>query len=164
MQRRVKSFIPFPQNIEKDVNSNFFAQLCIPQKMLWRLLYDSISWQVSICKGLYRFVTTKLDKYIFETLCAIWYQLYNLKTVKNTHGGVLLLLKLQAEATTSNTVPWVFLTFLKLCKWYQIAPSILPNLFKINTGGRPFSWRCKFSYRKSNSDFLPSFPRIFMEA
>ena len=25
--------------------------------------------------------------------CAIWYHLYNLKTVKNTHGGMLLLVK-----------------------------------------------------------------------
>ena len=25
--------------------------------------------------------------------CAIWYHLYNLKNVKNTHGGVLLSLK-----------------------------------------------------------------------
>ena len=30
-------------------------------------------------------------------LCAIWYHLYNLKNVKNTHGGVLLLVKLQAS-------------------------------------------------------------------
>ena len=29
---------------------------------------------------------------------AIWYHLYNLKNVKNTHGGVLLLLKLQARS------------------------------------------------------------------
>ena len=28
--------------------------------------------------------------------CAIWHQLYNLKNVKNTHGGVLLLVKLEA--------------------------------------------------------------------
>ena len=27
---------------------------------------------------------------------AIWYHLYNLKNVKNTHGGVLILVKLQA--------------------------------------------------------------------
>ena len=27
--------------------------------------------------------------------CAIWYHLYNLKNVKNTHGGVLILAKLQ---------------------------------------------------------------------
>ena len=28
--------------------------------------------------------------------CAIWYQLYSFKNVKSTHGGVLLLVKLQA--------------------------------------------------------------------
>ena len=28
-----------------------------------------------------------------ETLCAIWYHFYNLKNVRNTHGGVLLLVK-----------------------------------------------------------------------
>ena len=28
--------------------------------------------------------------------CVIWYRLYNLKNVKNSHGGVLLLVKLQA--------------------------------------------------------------------
>ena len=31
-------------------------------------------------------------------LCMIWYQLYNLKNVKNTHGGMLLLVKLQAKS------------------------------------------------------------------
>ena len=37
------------------------------------------------------------------------------------------LLKLQAKAcnfTKSNTPPWVFFTFLKLYKWYQIVQSI----------------------------------------
>ena len=29
--------------------------------------------------------------------CTIWYHLYNLKNVKNTHGSVLLLAKLQAK-------------------------------------------------------------------
>ena len=29
--------------------------------------------------------------------CAIWYHLHNLKNVKNTHGGVLLLVMLQAK-------------------------------------------------------------------
>ena len=50
------------------------------------------------------------------TRCAIWYILYNLKNVKNTYGGMLLLVKLQAK---SNTPQWLFFTFLKLCKWYQ---------------------------------------------
>ena len=50
------------------------------------------------------------------TRCAIWYILYNLKNVKNTYGGMLLLVKLQAK---SNTPQWLFFTFLKLYKWYQ---------------------------------------------
>ena len=33
--------------------------------------------------------------------CAIWYHLYNLKNVKNTHGGVLILVKLQASSLTN---------------------------------------------------------------
>ena len=32
----------------------------------------------------------------YVVLCTIWYHLYNLKNVKNTYGGVLLLVKLQA--------------------------------------------------------------------
>ena len=40
--------------------------------------------------------------------CAIWYHLCNLKNVKNTHGGVLLLV------TKSNTPPRVFFTFFNL--------------------------------------------------
>ena len=56
--------------------------------------------------------------------CAIWYHLYNLKNVKNTHGGVLLLF------TKGSTPPWVFYTFFKLYKWYQIAQNI-PYKFMI---------------------------------
>ena len=57
-------------------------------------------------------------------LCAIWYHLYNLETVKNTHGGMSLLVKLQAYVTKSNTPLWVFFTFFKLYKWYQTAQRI----------------------------------------
>ena len=32
----------------------------------------------------------------YVMFCTIWYHLYNLKNVKNTHGGVLLLVQLQA--------------------------------------------------------------------
>ena len=34
------------------------------------------------------------------TLCLIWCNLYNFENVKNTHGGVLLLIKLQASKVT----------------------------------------------------------------
>ena len=63
---------------------------------------------------------------LFVVLCAIWYHSYNLKYAKNTHGGVLLLVKLEASAcnfSKSNTPPWVFFTFFKLHEWYQIAQS-----------------------------------------
>ena len=60
--------------------------------------------------------------------CAICYLLYNLKNVKNTQGGVVFLVQLQASAcniTKTITPPWVFFAFFKLHKWYQIAQSIV---------------------------------------
>ena len=63
----------------------------------------------------------------YVTCCTIWYQLYNFKKVKNTHGGVLILANLQASAfnfTKINTPQWVFFTFLKLYKWHQIVQRI----------------------------------------
>ena len=47
--------------------------------------------------------------------CVIWYHLYNFKKVKQIHGGVLLLVKLQAKAcnlTKIDTPSWAFLCFL----------------------------------------------------
>ena len=51
-------------------------------------------------------VNLRTNRYVMR--CAIWCYLYNLKNVKNTHEGVLLLVKLQAEAynfTKINTPP-----------------------------------------------------------
>ena len=48
---------------------------------------------------------------VYQMFCAIWYHLYNLKNVKNTHGRISLLVKLQAYITKRNTTRWVFLTF-----------------------------------------------------
>ena len=31
--------------------------------------------------------------------CAIYYHLYNLKNMKNTHGGLLILVKLRADSS-----------------------------------------------------------------
>ena len=49
--------------------------------------------------------------------CAIWYHQHNLKNVKNTHGGALLLDK-------SNTLPFVFFTFFTWYKQCQITQSV----------------------------------------
>ena len=57
---------------------------------------------------------------VYVMRCVIWYHLYNSKNVKNTHGGVSRLVKLQASAcnfTKSNTPPWVFFTFVELYIW-----------------------------------------------
>ena len=52
--------------------------------------------------------------------------------MKNTHGGVLLLVK-ACNFTKSNTAPWVFFTFLKLQKWYHIAQRITYNVTESNS-------------------------------
>ena len=65
----------------------------------------------------------KLIKLIYVVLCAIWYHSYNLKNLKNTHRGVLILVKLQAEGcnfSKSDTPRWVFFTLFKL---YKMAPN-----------------------------------------
>ena len=72
------------------------------------------------------------DLSIYETLRVIWYHLYNLKHMKNNHGRVILLVKLQATAcsfTKSITIPWVLFTLFKLYKWYQTAQKVLHMLF-----------------------------------
>ena len=43
-------------------------------------------------------VPTKTYPFTCVMLRAIWYFLYNLKNVKNTHGGVLFLVKLKAKS------------------------------------------------------------------
>ena len=52
---------------------------------------------------------------IYETLFEIWYYLYNLKNVKNTLGGMLLLVKLQAKAyKTQQSNYRMLLTLIKV--------------------------------------------------
>ena len=51
------------------------------------------------------FITSKLciDDYgvnIYLMLCVIYYHLYSFKNAKNTHGGVLLLVKLESKPAT----------------------------------------------------------------
>ena len=56
-------------------------------------------------------------KHTFLMLCAVWYHLYNLKNVRNTHGWVLLSVTLKALICKfTNTFPWVFFVLFKLYK------------------------------------------------
>ena len=83
--------------------------------------------------------------------CAIWYHLCNSKNVKNTHVGVLLLVKLQAEAwnfTKSNTRAWVFFTFFKLSNGTKSRNAwLLAPLFAVTVVSQQRRWK-----RSSNSD------------
>ena len=45
---------------------------------------------------------------INETLCTIWYHLYNLKNVKSTHGGVLLLVMLLTKTCNFTKVTLLY--------------------------------------------------------
>ena len=59
----------------------------------------------------------------------MWYHLYNFKNVKNTHGGVLLLVKLQGFSLQLYLKQRSSMSaFLELYKWYQFAQSISLSL------------------------------------
>ena len=66
---------------------------------------------------------------IYLMLCPICYHLYHLKNVTNTIEECYL----ACNFTKSNTPPWVFLTFFKLYKWYQIAQSLMVKFDWKNT-------------------------------
>lgn len=68
---------------------------------------------------------------LFVTLCRIWHHLYNLKTVKNTPGGVILLVNLQPpDLFEKSALHECFSCYLddknsiKSRKAYQIAQSV----------------------------------------
>ena len=84
----------------------------------------NLSWRVKVSGR--DVLTSWLANYVMR--CAIWYHLYNLQNLKKPHGGVLLLVKLQAEA----------FTFSKLCKWYQKAQSITYKLLNWSQIGVAF--------------------------
>ena len=97
----------------------YFFRICFPlraelkeSRAFWKFLWvEKISNLINLlCRHLILIKKHDCNFCINVTPCAIWYHLYNLKNVKNTHKGVLFLVKLQAK---SNTPPLVFFTF-----WY----------------------------------------------
>ena len=96
---------------------NYFGRICYQGKESFFLfLLVFVFWLLGVFGTIFN-----VYKFTFVMFCAIWYHLNNLKNMKNAHGGVLLLIKLQAEVcnfTKSNTPLWTFFTFFKLYKWY----------------------------------------------
>ena len=91
---------------------SFFGEINLyKKKWLINCSYNPHKSNIGIISVL---LDTHSTKYVVR--CTIWYYLYNLKNVKNIHGGVLILVKLQAEAcnfTKINTLPWVFFRLFK---------------------------------------------------
>ena len=84
----------------------------LEKKLVKQLFLAKSIWVIAI-----QYFSEKVPPKMFDKMrCAIWYHLCNLKNVENTYGGVLHLIKWQAEASNfnkSNTPPWVFFTFFK---------------------------------------------------
>ena len=74
----------------------------------------------------------------FVLRCAVWYYSYNLKNVKNTHGGVLLLVKLQDSLLKITLLHGCFSRFLNCAN--GIKQRNPPHLSKIIMG-----WKKKSS-------------------
>ena len=59
--------------------------------------------------------------------CAIWYHLYNLKNVKNNHGGVLILVKLKSTTYWPSKTTRIFKNFVPTCEKVLTAKIFLPR-------------------------------------
>ena len=57
------------------------------------------------------------------------------KNVKDTHGWMLLVSEASACNFTKSNTPWVFFTFFKSYKWYQMAQSITFVIVMAYLGG-----------------------------
>ena len=96
------------------VRENYKQKKFMAGLLLW--IVCSLSFSLDTRSNFNVYKTIIWVQKICSVLCDLvpFVHLYNLKNVKSTHGGVLLLVK-----SKSNTPPWAFLTFLKLHKWYQ---------------------------------------------
>ena len=91
------------------LNSNCFADFL--QSILWGFIWgfslELLNLQLKVLTThywpMFPFIPSSFKGYemgvlvINEMRCTNWYHLYNLKNVKDTHGGMLLLVKLQAD-------------------------------------------------------------------
>ena len=62
--------------------------------LIFVIMINHAFFMISKNEGIRNLLLTWTLTYV--TLCAIWYHLYNLKNVKNTHRGVLLLVNFAA--------------------------------------------------------------------
>ena len=112
----------------------YFEEALVRLLLSWRFVVNTFLWKkasVTMLSCKFSEISQNIfffPKHRYLLLCTIWDRLYNLKNVKNTHGGVLLFVKLQVSAcncTKSITPPWMFFTCFRFHKCYQIVQSVL---------------------------------------
>ena len=119
--------VPYTQNF---VHNTYTYVHLSPQWSTKYLIIDACFWTALIFRVLEAAQTSfKLQS---PKNCqpftprAIWYHVCNFKNMKNTHGGVLLVVNLQAlscNLTKTHTPPGVFFTFFKLYKCSKLRRS-----------------------------------------
>ena len=156
----------FKKTIKNIIWAGAPANFCILNQKIWLLLSSTslskyIYWYTDIIKY-YNSFSSHCSAFdvafagLNVMLCAIWYHLYNLKNVKNTQGGVLLLVA--CNFSKSNTPPWVFFTFFKLLKMVPNCAKRLKYIFPAQ------AQHCNdfFTWNQLRSlHFLLNFPHIF---
>ena len=81
---------------ETAVDKSAWIKAC-SDKYLWGISYEYLSWWLEPTKEetvrlcLCHTIFIEFQSFIYVMLYAIWYHLYNLKNVKNTRGGVMIL-------------------------------------------------------------------------
>ena len=77
------------------------------------------SWVKEIFQGIFL-------HFSYLMLCAIWYHFCNFKQCEKHPWRSVTFIKVAGDCNTPkwNTPPWVFFTFFKLYKWYQIAQTV----------------------------------------
>ena len=88
----------------KGNRSPFVSWLCH-----WRLIWDQATLFAHCCLVFTRIpVMNARIRVVTVIFCAIWYHLYNFKDMKNTHGGMLLLLRLEGVTGPLPVTPLNF--------------------------------------------------------
>ena len=60
-------------------------------------MVENVDYVQFFCNYSKSWVAGRMNVIKYAMFCTIWYHLYNLKNVKNTHGGVLLLVNFVVE-------------------------------------------------------------------
>ena len=90
---------------------------------------------------------------VIRSIC----NLYNLKNMKNTHEGVLLLVKLQIKAydfTRSNSLQWVFITFFWIIKMVPNYAKHHKWLLDLNDSLGKYLYRQKGLFNEMTTEFI----------